>query len=1034
MNLGLLKAICISFLGTLIYESTLCQRIIPLHFPEKFSKRVAVVIEDSDNFLWIGTNFGLYQYDAERIIKFLSSNSTHSIPDDNVLCLAEDKNSNIWIGTEGGLALFNKNSETTIFPGNWIEGLNGTITSIKYNNLTGKMFICNNKGEIFILSKGSQFNIEKIKLLRSTSRENYISDLLFDHKDSSKIWISTHSGIIEYNLRNKQKTEHKNLTRNDQDDISRNLMLNCLLNDTINDCIWVGSWGGGVMKFNTSTGEWSNFYFHNNTHTSTKNIVLKIGYYKENELLICSPDSGLLIFNIITEKFRSLKNKFFADIAKDMGECIAISKGNRGYWWIGYQKGLSFLNDESNLFQNYELTSLKGCISSICNYSKNEIIIGNIYDKNELMVWNLETQSVVKKIKCAHSNSFIKKIFSFNRGFYYLSDGFLYEIDVANSTSKKLSYSKKFPELTGRFRDIIPCGSMLFAVDENNLFYTLSNDFSLKKTYYSYASLKTHEQVNQIFHDGKNLIFSTKSKIGVLDLQTDDFYLVNGLTKNDYKPEGFTKDKSGKLWCGSKSSAGLISFKYINDTLKWWKNYNTEAGINSNNLWDLTLGDDNQLWFLSDNGIYSFNIESEVVKNYGADYGLPTHKADMINHSFNENTMVIGGCGFLSIFNKKIASKYPQNNQPRLTRMKVLGKNKLTDIVPQKDTVYRLNYNENQIEFEFTAFNYGENKSQTYFYQLKGLDGIANKTNQQNSVHYSNLAAGDYKFCVSTQTDVNHELSQDQHCVSFTIAPPFWETIYFYILLFVFAVSAVIIVFYFKIKQVKKKQLEIWEQNKRIAELEMKALKAQMNPHFIFNCLNSINRYIIKNEPEIASDYLAKFSKLIRFMLDQSSLAEIPLSREIETLKLYMEMESLRFDKKFEFRINIDNNIQTDSLLIPPMLIQPYVENAIWHGLMHKKEKGILLIDIANEGDILSIFITDNGIGRKKAAEYKSKSGNSKKSYGMTLNQERLKIFQSTYNKIAHADIIDLFDETSQASGTRVILKIQYNIHESNHY
>lgn len=1034
MNFWFRIAFCVAILWLMISKSMHSQRIIPLHFPEKFSKRVSSVIQDRDNFLWIGTSFGLYKYDSERITKFFNSNSSKSIPDDNVLCLEEDNNSNIWIGTEGGLAVYNKFQDTTLKPGNWIKGLNQSITTIKYDKNTNKTFICNNNGEIFIISQNPELVIQKIKLHGKTTRENYISEILFDKLNLNKIWVSTHSGLLEISLNNKGITRHKNLSKNDPDDISRNLMLNCLLNDTINKQIWVGSWGGGLMKFDVLTGNWNNYYFHKNTQSSTKNIVLKIDYYSENEILVCSPDSGLLVFNIQTEQFKSLKNKYFADVTLDMGECITFSKGNDGYWWIGYQKGLSYISKKSGLFQNHDLPQLKGCVSSICSYSNNEIMMGNIYENNEIIIWNLDNQTITKRIKCAPSKSFIKKIFRFKDKFYYLSGGCIYEIDEINCITKKVVFQQNLSQIDGKIRDLTPHDNLLFIVDNDNLFYSLSNNFKLNTTFYSYANSKQNDLVNQIYLDGRNLIFSTKNKLGVLDLKTDRYYMVIGQFHDSYKPEGITRDRSGKVWCGSKGSAGLICFEFLNDTLKWRKNYNTEFGINSHNIWDLAPDGNNSLWFLSDNGVYYFDYQSEMVKNYGSDFGLPTHKTEMIMHSINDSVMIIGSCGFLSVFNKKNALKFPQNTRPRLTNMKVIGAENKFNIIPKEDSIYLLKHYENQIEFEFTAFNFGENNNQTYYYRLEGLDNFINKADRQNSVHYSNLAAGNYKFCVSTHTKSELELSPNQYCVRFTIYPPFWQTIYFYILIFILVLASIILIFYLKINQVKKKQIKIGEQNKFIAELEMRALKAQMNPHFIFNCLNSINRYIVKNEPEKASDYLAKFSKLIRFMLDQSSLAEIPLSREIDTLKLYMEMEALRFDQKFEFKIHIGHQIQTDSILIPPMLVQPYVENAIWHGLMQKKDKGFLLIDITNQEKLLCISITDNGIGRKKAMEYKSKSEKTKKSYGMTLNQERLRIFQSTYNKTAHAEIIDLFDETSQASGTRVILKFEYKSHESNHY
>lgn len=211
----------------------------------------------------------------------------------------------------------------------------------------------------------------------------------------------------------------------------------------------------------------------------------------------------------------------------------------------------------------------------------------------------------------------------------------------------------------------------------------------------------------------------------------------------------------------------------------------------------------------------------------------------------------------------------------------------------------------------------------------------------------------------------------------------------------------------------------------KMTEVEMQALRAQMNPHFIFNCLNSINRYIVKSDQATASLYLTRFAKLIRLILDNSNSKNVILSNELEALKLYVEMESLRFDKKFSYNIEIDSAVNTDSIEVPPLIIQPYVENAIWHGLLHKEKGGILNVRVSMLGEsILQCEVEDNGIGRDKAKELKSKSATSRKSLGMKLTENRLALLNKHAILNASIDIIDLKNEDDVPVGTRVILKI----------
>ncbi len=213
--------------------------------------------------------------------------------------------------------------------------------------------------------------------------------------------------------------------------------------------------------------------------------------------------------------------------------------------------------------------------------------------------------------------------------------------------------------------------------------------------------------------------------------------------------------------------------------------------------------------------------------------------------------------------------------------------------------------------------------------------------------------------------------------------------------------------------------------NQKIAETEMAALRAQMNPHFIFNCLNSIQFFTAQNEIEQASGYLSKFSRLIRLVLENSRSEKVTLHNELETLRLFMDMETMRFGQKLQYSIAVDTSIDADDIQIPPLLLQPFVENAIWHGLMHKEEGGTVRVAVQQpQPDRLRIEITDNGIGRAKAAEYKSKSATKNKSFGMKVTAERIELINQLYHTQTRADVQDLTDRQGHSTGTRVIIEI----------
>ncbi|MEP7377689.1 MAG: histidine kinase [Chitinophagaceae bacterium] len=217
------------------------------------------------------------------------------------------------------------------------------------------------------------------------------------------------------------------------------------------------------------------------------------------------------------------------------------------------------------------------------------------------------------------------------------------------------------------------------------------------------------------------------------------------------------------------------------------------------------------------------------------------------------------------------------------------------------------------------------------------------------------------------------------------------------------------------------------EFQQQATELEMQALRAQMNPHFIFNCLSSINRYILIHKTEEASDYLTKFSRLIRMALHNSEKTFITLESELEALRLYLDLERLRFRNAFNYSITFINTIDINAVYIPPMLIQPFAENAIWHGLMHKKDTGCLEIQLCAEDKMLTCVIMDNGIGRRMAASLNSRSAEKNKSMGVEITAGRLALLNKSKNEAAVFNIEDLTDDDGNGCGTKVILTMPYS-------
>ncbi|WP_427622684.1 sensor histidine kinase, partial [Pseudomonas hunanensis] len=201
--------------------------------------------------------------------------------------------------------------------------------------------------------------------------------------------------------------------------------------------------------------------------------------------------------------------------------------------------------------------------------------------------------------------------------------------------------------------------------------------------------------------------------------------------------------------------------------------------------------------------------------------------------------------------------------------------------------------------------------------------------------------------------------------------------------------------------------------------LALKSLRSQMNPHFIFNALNSVNNFISKSDERSANRYLSNFSTLMRSVLENSEEDFIPLEKELQQLELYINLEHSRFEDKFDYSIKVDEKVQVSKFQIPPMLLQPYIENAIWHGLRYRDDKGELLVTVKeNSADSIIISITDNGIGRKKSAEIKTQNQRKQKSKGMGIIKQRVAILNDMYTDKVHIKISDL---KADGTGTKVL-------------
>jgi len=304
----------------------------------------------------------------------------------------------------------------------------------------------------------------------------------------------------------------------------------------------------------------------------------------------------------------------------------------------------------------------------------------------------------------------------------------------------------------------------------------------------------------------------------------------------------------------------------------------------------------------------------------------------------------------------------------------------------------------------FFYIHYHSSKPNTvYEYQMQGLESYFVETHNTYA-YYSNIPEGIYIFMVKEKG------KSETTALKFIVEGPFWQKWWFSPVVFLFVLGMAAIVFSFFFLYRSRQQLHL--QSVRY-ELEIKALRAQMNPHFIFNCLNTIDAYILRKRFVEASDCLQKFSKLIRQILENSEYQTISIEKELTALKLYIELEQERFGNTFEYHIEADPALAEDQYQIPPLLLQPFVENAILHGIRHLKDRsGLLSIVLTktfvNEKESLFCEIIDNGIGRTASAQLHEQHKDRHKSMGMNVTFERIIAHQVHYGEQMKTQIEDL--------------------------
>ncbi|MFY0675383.1 MAG: histidine kinase [Bacteroidia bacterium] len=484
--------------------------------------------------------------------------------------------------------------------------------------------------------------------------------------------------------------------------------------------------------------------------------------------------------------------------------------------------------------------------------------------------------------------------------------------------------------------------------------------------------------------------------------------------------------QNGDLWVGTIGQ-GL----YIIRDNKVVAHYTTKNGLLSNNINDIEESNKG-VWVATNRGLQKFIKEEKIFQNFTRFDGLSSNEiTDII---IVKNRIWVATAKKLNTFPVEINPINSLEPNVFFTKATVGSNNE------QIENGSQISFNHKTVNLSFTGLSFKSRGSFKYKYRTIGLDSSwqYKSGNNNNITHYA-LQPGDYEFQVFAINEDGMQ-SKSPATFSFSVEKPFYMSVIFYVFLIVSFIILTVLVSVSRIRFIRRKteveqlkgrvELEKAKLEQELRESQLASLKSQLNPHFIFNALNSIQEFILLNNTREANRFLGKFADLMRITLELSNSRMCSLQDELKVLKLYLELEGLRFEDSFEYKLTVGASINPQAVEIPSMLIQPYVENAIKHGLLHKKANRKLNVDfeIIDDQNELLVVIEDNGVGRDVAEAINAQRHKKHRSFATGANQKRLELLNIESGKTIVTEVFDLKNEYDNAIGTKVVLHIPINI------
>jgi ligand-binding sensor domain-containing protein len=535
-----------------------------------------------------------------------------------------------------------------------------------------------------------------------------------------------------------------------------------------------------------------------------------------------------------------------------------------------------------------------------------------------------------------------------------------------------------------------------------------------------YASARTGEHhlpgtVNYLLRDADhNFLASTIKGIFAYDPKSQSFEkLPLSGDPAPYRPVfGMAVDTSGLVWAGTEN--GLYCFDpRTNTVIRTFREDNKIGSVSR-----ICVDQAQNIWFTANSGYWCWLRKPDKILHFEYSLGLPPTDEGIV-YLTSDGSIYAGGKDALIRFYPQRLMNYHSTVRTKIIEAIVNDTTKAFETGINGRRRLTLPPDKGSFSVDFDVINYDLTGTNQYFYRL--TPGNSDwKPSETGHLTFYNLQPGNYTLDVRGASKLTGHFTNTDS-LDITIRSHWYRSAWLKVGSLFFLCVLAGLFFRYRLEVVRKEAAA----RQKMTEMEMMALRSQMNPHFIFNSLNSIENFIMLNEKRLASDYLNKFATLIRMILENSRKQLVPLSVDMEAMQLYVDLERLRFENKFDYITDIDEQLLKGDYRVTPLLIQPFVENAIVHGLAPSEKQGLWLkITVRLRDDYIHYTIEDNGVGRIEAMSYSRKHRPGHKSLGLQISRERMDIINRRTRTESTLDILDLHDADGRPAGTRVQLTI----------